>query len=63
VFKLAFGEPCPCGDCDNKHHRLIIGKFKINYFVETSTDDWFLYIYWGHRWWRWSSAGFVKWRT
>ena len=39
---------------------LEIGKFKINWL--TDCDEWFCYIDWKQKWWRFSSAGYMSWK-
>jgi hypothetical protein len=58
MFKLAFGEPCDCGACFVKHNVLVIGNFSVKYFREEG--HWFLYVYTKTKFYRFSSAGFLK---
>lgn len=60
MVKLKIGGTCPCG-CEEKDFlRLEVGKLRITWFMDSG--DWFFYFYWDYKWWRFSSAGFVKWR-
>jgi len=39
---------------------LEISRFKIDWF--TDYDEWFCYIDWKQKWWRFSSAGYMSWK-
>ena len=39
---------------------LKIGKFKIDFFSDCG--ELFCYIYWGEKWWRFSTAGYLNYK-
>ena len=39
---------------------LIVGCFSIDWF--TDCGEWFLYIYWKNKYWRFSSVGYLSWK-
>lgn len=57
-MKFQWRKPCDCGNCDTRRTRLEIGPFSITHFIDF--DDWFVYVNWRKRFWRFSSAGYIS---
>jgi hypothetical protein len=42
--------------CKNYVH-LRLGRFRLHWFLDCG--EWFCYVYWGKRFWRWSTVGYL----
>lgn len=57
-MRFEWRKPCECGSCDVRYTTLAFSHLQIRYFNDF--DDWFVYIHWKNRYWRFSSAGYLS---